>query len=110
MTLRLHLALAAALLLICSGCGSSSSPTGPSGGGGTPVSIVNGGSFPTTTAFAPSPGAVAAGGSVTWTNNDNTAHTSTGDGGAWNSGTIGPRGTFTRTFPSAGTFTYHCTI
>jgi plastocyanin len=43
-------------------------------------------------------------------NNDNLAHTSTADGGAWNSGTIQPGGQFTFTFQSAGTFTYHCSI
>jgi len=112
----IRLALAAALLVICSGCGSSYStpttpttPTTPStGGNGTPVSIVGGASVMTTTAFAPSPVTVGVGGSVTWTNNDNTAHTSTGS--TWNSGTINPGGTFTTTFPSAGTFVYHCTI
>jgi copper binding plastocyanin/azurin family protein len=31
-------------------------------------------------------------------------------GGAWNSGSIAPGGTFPRTFSSAGTFQYHCTI
>ena len=108
-------ALAAALLVICSGCGSSyssntpTSPTTPStGGNGTPVAIVGGASLLTTTAFSPSPVTVAVGGSVTWTNNDNTAHTSTG--GSWNSGSIAPGGKYTATFPTAGTFVYHCTI
>lgn len=104
--------LAAAAMLICAGCGSSYSsmtPTTPStGGSGTPVSMVSGASLLTTTAFAPSPVTVAVGGSVTWTNNDNTAHTSTG--GNWNSGSINPGGKFTAMFPTAGTFVYHCTI
>ncbi len=109
----IRLALAAALLLICSGCGSTYStpttPTTPStGGNGTPVSMVSGASLLTTTAFAPSPVTVAVGGSVTWTNHDNTAHTSTGS--TWNSGAINPGATFTTTFPTAGTFVYHCTI
>jgi plastocyanin len=109
----IRLALAAALLLICSGCGSTYStpttPTTPStGGNGTPVSMVSGASLLTTTAFAPSPVTVGVGGSVTWTNNDNTPHTSTGS--TWNSGSINPGGKFTMTFPTAGTFVYHCTI
>jgi len=62
----------------------------------------------TTTAYSPSPVTVAVGGSVTWTNNDNTAHTSTGS--SWNSGAISPGGKYTMTFSSAGTFVYHCTI
>jgi plastocyanin len=108
-----RMALAAALLFLCSGCGSSySSPTNPTtpstGGNGTAVSIVHGASTLTTTAFAPSPVTVAVGGSVTWTNNDNTSHTSTGS--SWNSGAIAPGASYTMTFPAAGTFTYHCTI
>jgi len=111
-----RLALAAALLFVCSGCGSSystpntpSTPTTPSSGGnGTPVSTVAGASLLTNTAFAPSPVSIAVGGSVTWTNNDNTAHTSTGS--TWNSGSIAPGGKYTATFSTAGTFVYHCTI
>jgi len=64
----------------------------------------------TTTAYAPNPIAVTVGGTVTWTNNDTVTHTSTADGGAWNSSSIAPGGTFSRTFSSAGTFQYHCTI
>jgi plastocyanin len=47
---------------------------------------------------------------VTWTNNDSTSHTSTANGGAWNSPVIPPGGHFSMTFSSAGTFQYHCSI
>jgi plastocyanin len=47
---------------------------------------------------------------VRWTNNDSAAHTSTADDGAWSSGSIAAGGTFTATFPTAGTFHYHCAI
>jgi plastocyanin len=77
---------------------------------GTTVSIVSGSSRLTTTAYAPNPVSVAVGGTVTWVNNDTTTHTSTADGGAWSSGSIAPGGQFSRTFGTAGTFTYHCTI
>jgi plastocyanin len=53
---------------------------------------------------------VAVGGTVVWMNNDTTAHTSNADGGAWSSGSIAPGGQFSHTFPSAGTFPYHCTL
>ena len=115
--------LAATFLLgLLVGCGSTSSPStpsptpspapspAPSTSGGVTVSIPRGASTLTTTAFAPSPIAVSVGGTVTWANNDNVAHTSTADGGAWNSGSIAPGATFSRTFSSAGTFQYHCTI
>jgi hypothetical protein len=58
----------------------------------------------------PNPIAVAAGATVTWTNNDNVTHTSTSDTNLWNSGSIAPQGSFSRMFPSAGTFSYHCSI
>lgn len=113
MTMRL--VLAAALLAMCTACGSSSystpatpTPAPTPTGNGTPVSIVSGASVMTTTAYAPNPVTVAVGGSVTWTNGDNTAHTSTGP--SWNSGTIAPGSSYTMTFSSAGTFTYHCSI
>ena len=64
----------------------------------------------TTTAYAPNPITVAVGGTVTWTNNDSTTHTSVANGAAWNSGSIAPGGTFKMTFASAGSFPYHCSI
>jgi plastocyanin len=49
---------------------------------GSSVSIVVGASLPTSTAYAPNPIIISNGGTVTWTNNDNTTHTSVADGGA----------------------------
>jgi plastocyanin len=93
-------------------CGSSNSPSTPTPNptSATTVSIVSGSSTLTTTAYAPNPVNVAVGGTVRWVNNDNTAHTSTANGGAFDSGTIAPGGSFSQTFPSAGSFSYHCTI
>jgi plastocyanin len=112
--MALRIACATLLLTFTLGCGSSSdsppsSPT-PAPGGATSVSIVNGSSTLATTAYAPNPVTIAPGGTITWRNNDTTAHTSTGDNGEWNSGSIAPGGQFSRTFPAAGTFSYHCTI
>ena len=117
--MKFRIVLAAAALSIVIGCGSSYSPPAaptptptpsPAPTPGTPVSIVNGASVQTTRAFAPSPVTVAVGGTVTWTNNDSTTHTSTGNNNDWNSGPIVPGASFSRTFASAGSFTYHCTI
>jgi ABC-type transport system substrate-binding protein len=67
------------------------------------VSIVN-------MSFSPTTLTVAAGTTVTWTNNDGMTHTVTADDISFDSGNI-PMGTkFARAFPSAGTYTYHCTI
>ena len=117
--MRYRIVLAAALFALSAACGSSSpsapspAPTAPSpspspGPSGPSVSIVQGSISLTTTAYAPNPVTVSPGGTVTWTNNDSIAHTSTGDGGAWNSGSIAPGAKYSRAFPTAGTFSYHC--
>ena len=118
----LRIALGAALIALSVGCSGSyspspspspmpsPSPTPSPSTQGTPASIVSGSSLLTTTAYAPNPISVAVGGTVTWTNNDNVAHTSTSNTGVWNSGSVPPGGTFSMTFPTAGTFPYHCGI
>lgn len=58
--------------------------------------------------FNPSSLNIKSGTTVTWMNNDNTAHTVTGNG--FNSGQIQPGGSFQFTFNSPGTYTYHCSI
>ncbi len=112
--MKLRFALGTILLIAAAACGGYSSPTTPSTGGtnnqGTPVSITSGSEFKTTNAFAPNPIVVSAGGSVTWTNNDTTTHTSTGDDGSWSSGNIAPGASFSRTFSTAGSFKYHCSL
>jgi plastocyanin len=104
--------LTPAVALACCACGgSSSSPSTPTPTPtGTLVSIVSGSSNLTTTAYSPNPVTVSVGGTVTWMNNDNTAHTSTANGGAFDSATIAPGATFSRTFPTAGSFPYHCSV
>ena len=115
--MNLRLVLASIVLLGLAACGSNysgSTPTSPSTGGtntqGSPISITSGASLKTNTAFSPNPIVISAGGTVTWTNNDNTSHTSTADDGSWNSGSIAPGSQFSRTFASTGSFTYHCAI
>jgi plastocyanin len=63
-------------------------------------------------AFDPATVHVKSGGSVAWVNCEPTAtpHTSTSDAGAWNSGSLAPGAAFSRTFPTVGTFPYHCDI
>jgi plastocyanin len=107
-----RLIVIASLLFPLTACGGSS-PTDPSptpSPSGTPVSIVQGAETLTTTAYAPNPVTISAGGTVTWKNNDSVAHTSTADAGGWDSGTIAAGAQFSHTFQTAGTFTYHCTI
>jgi plastocyanin len=59
-------------------------------------------------AFNPGNIEVAAGTTVTWTNNDSTAHTVTADDGSFQSGRLEQGDTFSYTFDTAGTFSYHC--
>jgi plastocyanin len=109
MTTRLIFLLA--LVAAAAGCGSSSTPTTPSGStSGPTVSIVAGASGMTTTAYNPNPIVVSRGMTVTWVNNDSITHTSNSDTNAWTSGNIAPGGSFSETFQSTGSFTYHCAI
>ena len=58
--------------------------------------------------FAPSEVHVRAGTKVTWVNCDATSHTSTADGGAWNSPLLDQGAVVTVQFSTVGTFPYHC--
>jgi len=51
---------------------------------------------------------VAVGTTVTWTNDDSTAHTVSQVGGGFDSGKIDPGATFSFTFTTAGTYDYFC--
>jgi plastocyanin len=60
-------------------------------------------------AFNPPSIEIPAGGSVTWTNEDNSPHTATGlDRDALQSGAIAFGDSYTQTFDTAGTFEYFC--
>jgi plastocyanin len=107
--------LAAGVLAVAAACFSERGDVGPSRGdcavnldpaqfGSTIVAIEN-------FSFLPAAVHVKAGGKVTWVNCEppgTPAHTTTADGGAWGSGLLDPGFTYTFTFPTAGTFAYHC--
>jgi plastocyanin len=110
--------LVSAVALFAAACGGYSTPS-PSPtpvpvpvqtGSSTPVSIPTGASTLGNRAFNPDELDVATGTTVTWTNTDSIAHTSTSDAAGWDSGAIAPRGQFSMTFQNAGTFRYHCGI
>jgi len=61
-------------------------------------------------AFEPATITIKAGQTVTWTNHDGTAHTVAADDKSWKSDNLDQNGTFSHTFTSAGTFTYHCSL
>jgi plastocyanin len=58
--------------------------------------------------FQPSSVTVAVGGAVTWTNQDNTPHTATGNG--ISTGTLNRGQSGSATFSRAGTYPYQCSI
>jgi plastocyanin len=61
-------------------------------------------------AYGVNPLVISMGTTVTWTNTDAIAHTSTSDTGVWDSGILAPGQSFSFTFASTGTFPYHCAI
>jgi plastocyanin len=60
--------------------------------------------------FIPEQLTVDSGTTVKWTNKDNVSHTVTSTTQIFNSGTIGPGGTFQYTFNNLNEFPYICTI
>lgn len=61
-------------------------------------------------AFSPSTMTITAGETVTWTNTGKQPHTVTSDAGLFDSGPLQSGQSFSHTFPSAGSFAYHCAI
>ncbi len=62
-------------------------------------------------AFSPSTYTAAVGQSITWQNNDSTAHTVTSTSGSeLNSENINQGGTYSHIFATAGTYNYICSI
>jgi len=59
-------------------------------------------------AFDPPDLQIAVGTTVTWTNQDSAAHTVSADDGSFDSGQLAQGATYSQTFDTPGTFTYHC--
>lgn len=80
--------------------------TAPTNAGGSTIVFIKDFAFQAATIH------VKSGSSVAWVNceSTNTPHTSTSDVGAWDSASLAPTAAYTRTFPTAGTFPYHCAI
>jgi plastocyanin len=107
-------ALAAALIL--SACGGGAAPatagttTAPTAGAAAGGDVTVQGF-----AFKPQTVEVKAGAKVTWTNQDGSPHTTTSGApgskdGKWEGQLAGSGGSFSFTFPQAGSFAYFCGI
>lgn len=110
-------AAVAAALGIAAACSSDPARTGPTGDCIPPntenfVDSARGRVVIVNNTFIPANVRIRDGMSVRWVycelpNSD--AHTSTSDGGLWDSGLLVRGSTFTRTFATVGSFPYHCT-
>jgi nitrite reductase (NO-forming) len=92
---------------------STSATTSISGAPGVPISIQPGSAVNTTTTYySPTNITVVIGvnNTITWTNNDNVAHTVTADNGLFDSGLLNQGQTWSYTFTTPGTYQYHCSI
>jgi plastocyanin len=58
--------------------------------------------------FSPATLTVSVGTTVTWNNDDGTAHTSTSDTGVWDTGNLAAGVSSTTKFTTAGSYPYHC--
>ena len=108
---RLGTGLCALLLMSACGGGDSSPAPSPTSSSGTNVLIPMNAQGLGSNAYSPNPVTVTAGTTVTWVNNDTTAHTSTSDtSGAFDTGTIAAGSSRSVTLQNKGTFPYHCTF
>lgn len=106
--------LSASLIVLtaCGGGGASPATAAPAGGG---AAAADGAVTAEGLAFKPATIEVKAGGKVTWTNKDGAPHTTTSGkpgakDGKWDGQLSASGGTFSFTFPAAGTFDYFCSV
>ena len=97
------IAAALCLLAACGGAGTTGSASSSAVPSGTSVSIIN-------FTFSPATMHAKVGDKITWTNHDQSTHTSTAVQGEWDTGDIAPGAAATITLTKAGTFQYRCSI
>ena len=103
-SLVISLGIALTALIIIGSCSKSKDNTNtPPATSGNNVSIVN-------FSFSSADIHVTPGSTVKWTNNDTAPHTVTADDNSFTSPTLNTGDTYSKTFTTAGTFSYHCNI
>jgi plastocyanin len=103
------------IIILAGSCNKSSynSMTGITGGTGGTGGSGNPGTnqvFIENMSFTPSSLMISSSTTVTWTNKDTIVHTVTSDTGLFDSGNILPNGSYSYTFTTSGTYSYHCKI
>jgi plastocyanin len=102
------------IFMISNSCSKSTAyntpTTGTTGGTGSTGGPGANQVFIQSMAFNPVSITVTAGTTITWTNKDAISHTVTSDSKVFDSGTISGGGTYSFTFATAGTYSYHCSF
>jgi plastocyanin len=110
MRLFIGTAFLMAILSILYSCSKSTAYNTPAPGGGTKGGPGTNEVWISGMTYNPSTITVKSGTTIKWTNMDGIAHTVTSDSGLFDSGSLGDGGTFSWTFSTTGTFSYHCTF
>jgi len=102
-------------LLLLTGCGGTSNPSGSANPGGSASHAASGGSSSAVKIsnfkFVPGKVTVKSGAGVSVTNQDSTAHTATADDGhSFDTGTLADGASKTISVSKPGSYPYHCTI
>lgn len=103
--LRYRLGAVALAMSLVAGCSDSEGPPPPPP---SAITVTTGSEPPPR--FIPAVATLAAGGEVTFTNGSPVEHNVTTGTGAWEATTLAPTESFSVTLPTAGTYSYQCTI
>ena len=95
----------AALAIVAAACGSSTSPANSCGSSGAAANV----NTTSSNQFSSSHVTITHGQTVCWQNSSSVTHTVTDDGGAFDVN-LPVGNVFTHTYPTPGTFNYHCKI
>jgi plastocyanin len=108
--LFLGITFLASILIISGSCTKTSNMYGTGGGGGSKGGPGINEVWIQGMAFTPATITVAAGTTITWTNQDAVSHTVTSNTNVFNSGSLGSSGIWSYTFNTSGNYPYYCAV
>ena len=103
--MRAIIGVVAVVALLGSACGSSTSPANSCGSSGANANV----NTTSSNTFSPNTATINHGQTVCWQNSGSVTHTVTDDGGAFDTN-LPVAHIFLHTYPTAGTYLYHCRI